>query len=79
MKLSRTLVAKLDVAAVQSLAGLRCSKVKCRTNLLGAGLVHSVVKAGSQIYAMTGVLAIQVNVQASFAARQRLLVSFDRF
>lgn len=27
---------------------------------------------------MTGVLAIQCNVQASFAARQRLLVSFDR-
>lgn len=37
------------------------------------------MKAGSQIYAMTGVLAIQCNVQASFAARQRLLVSFDRF
>ncbi|KAJ8117267.1 hypothetical protein OPT61_g1479 [Boeremia exigua] len=33
MKLSRTLVAKLDVAAVQSSAGLRCSKVNCRTNL----------------------------------------------
>lgn len=46
--------------------------------MLGAGLVHSVVKAGSQIYAMNGVLAIQCNVQASFAARQRLLVSFDR-
>lgn len=33
MKLSRTLVAKLDVAAVQFLAGLRCNKVNCRTNL----------------------------------------------
>jgi|SRR5690242_8058400 len=31
MKLSRTVVAKLDVAAVQSSAGLRCSKVNCRT------------------------------------------------
>jgi hypothetical protein len=28
---------------------------------------------------MTGVLAIQCNVQTSFAARQKLLVSFDRF
>ncbi|KAJ4992138.1 hypothetical protein SVAN01_02459 [Stagonosporopsis vannaccii] len=31
MKLSRTLRAKVDVAAVQSSAGLRCSKVNCRT------------------------------------------------
>lgn len=82
MKLSRTLVARLDVAAVQSSAGLRCSKVDCRLAepiLLGAELVHSVLKAGSEIYAMTGVLAIRCNVQASCEVRQNPQVSFGLF
>jgi hypothetical protein len=46
---------------------------------LGAALVHSVLKAGSEIYAMTGVLAIRCNVQVSCEARQRSLVSFGLF
>lgn len=45
---------------------------------LGAALVHSVLKAGSEIYA-TGVLTIRCNVQASCEARQRSLVSFGLF
>lgn len=40
---------------------------------LAPELVHSVLEAGSEIYAMTGVLAIRCNVQASCEARQSLL------
>lgn len=47
--------------------------------MLGVDLVHSVLEAGSEFYAMTGVLAIRCNVQASCEACQSPLASFGLF